>query len=225
MFLSLSRVDTVACFTVHSPVEIARFLVSVLPTFVISSSTFFLFPAGWFGRQRNRMQRDTRRHRVYNHSRVAVTPLTSTMTVFFLLRCRILFYRADSTSRLLSVSFLDELDVTRRSSFAVPLFSQRGTTSSGARVHSSSRDLPIPFEFFLPFFLCQCRRITVSAYRIVRPRMPQRRIPRTRLMYAWNGQRVTFVLQHAVFERCVRRMHLTISCLGNIHLLLVLIRV
>lgn len=106
------------------------------------------------------MQRDTRRHRVYNHSRVAATPLTSTMTVFFLLRCRIFFYRADSTSCLLSVSFLDGLDVTRRSSFAVPLFSQRGTTSSGARVHSRLAIYPFPSTFFPP----SSANVAVSPY-------------------------------------------------------------
>ena len=70
------------------------------------------------------MQRDTRGGIAYNHSPVVVTPLTSTMTMFFRLRSAVSSFIARGFDVAPPISFVLRLDVTRCSSFAVPLFFQ-----------------------------------------------------------------------------------------------------
>lgn len=59
------------------------------------------------------------------------------------------------------ISFVPRLDVTRCSSFAVPLFFQRCAGQVPARVYSRTAICP----FFLSFFLPLCRRGVARRYR------------------------------------------------------------
>lgn len=95
------------------------------------------------------MQRDTRGGIAYNHSPVVVTPLTSTMTMFFRLRSAVSSFIARGFDVAPPISFVLRLDVTRCSSFAVPLFFQ---CYEGQRVPARvySRPAIYPSSLFFP---------------------------------------------------------------------------
>lgn len=113
------------------------------------------------------MQRDTRGGIAYNHSPVVVTPLTSTMTMFFRLRSAVSSFIARGFDVAPPISFVLRLDVTRCSSFAVPLFFQcyegqrvPARVYSRPAIYPSSLFFPPPFPFLLLLPIC---RITILA--------------------------------------------------------------
>lgn len=112
------------------------------------------------------MQRDTRGGIAYNHSPVVVTPLTSTMTMFFRLRSAVSSFIARGFDVAPPISFVLRLDVTRCSSFAVPLFFQcyEGQRVP-ARVYSRPAIYPSPLFFPRPSSLSfSLSRSVVSRY-------------------------------------------------------------
>lgn len=114
------------------------------------------------------MQRDTRGGIAYNHSPVVVTPLTSTMTMFFRLRSAVSSFIARGFDVAPPISFVLRLDVTRCSSFAVPLFFQcyegqrvPARVYSRPAIYPSSLSLSLfPFLLLLPI----CRITILAAY-------------------------------------------------------------
>lgn len=122
------------------------------------------------------MQRDTRGGIAYNHSPVVVTPLTSTMTMFFRLRSAVSSFIARGFDVAPPISFVLRLEVTRCSSFAVPLFFQ---CYEGQRVPARvySRPAIYPSSLFFPSLLSlsfSFSRSVVSRYwrHIVRSAYP-----------------------------------------------------
>lgn len=121
------------------------------------------------------MQRDTRGGIAYNHSPVVVTPLTSTMTMFFRLRSAVSSFIARGFDVAPPISFVLRLDVTRCSSFAVPLFFQ---CYEGQRVPARvySRPAIYPSSLFFPLLSLSLSfsRSVVSRYwrHIVRSAYP-----------------------------------------------------
>lgn len=121
------------------------------------------------------MQRDTRGGIAYNHSPVVVTPLTSTMTMFFRLRSAVSSFIARGFDVAPPISFVLRLDVTRCSSFAVPLFFQcyEGQRVP-ARVYSRPAIYPSSLSLSLFSLSFSFSRSVVSRYwrHIVRSAYP-----------------------------------------------------